>query len=117
MATPTFRVKKNNYVTKSVTVQYADGTAYDLTGKEVHFAVKFPDDKLEDDSKAVIKKQYTTYTNATLGQFTLELVENDTINLDEGNYRFDFRIISTSTGRCVNTQSGNFVIEPIVTMQ
>jgi hypothetical protein len=108
-------VKKSNYYKKNVTVRYTDGTPYVLANKRIIFTVKSKQDVLPNDDKAFIEKIITTFTNASLGQFDLEIAETDTVNMKIGDYKFDFRIEDLTVGQPANTMQGTFILEPIVT--
>jgi thiamine pyrophosphokinase len=117
MVATILKLKRNNDYVKSVTIKYSNGTPYDLTGKEVHFAVKEITDISIDDSTAVIKKTITAFDAPITGQFDLVINAEDTEGLELQNYKFDFRIINTSTGKAVNTVTGTLQLSNIVTTE
>jgi hypothetical protein len=88
--------------------------AYDLTGKTIFFTVKNLDDVADDDTDALINKEITVHTNAGAGTSLLELDTTDT-DIEEGDYKYDFRIYQAVPLIQLNSYAGICEISNIVT--
>lgn len=91
-----------------------DGTVFDLTGLTLLFTVKNNNDTtVDNDDTALIKKDVSSHTNASLGQSSITLTNIDT-NILPGDYVWDVKLTSVG-GDVTSSMAGVFIISDNVT--
>jgi hypothetical protein len=87
----TLEIQRGNPLSANMTFSYSDGTPINITDMTILFALKKPNDKLDDDSAALITQDVVTHSNASGGMTTLILTAEQTL-VAVGDYKYDLRL-------------------------
>lgn len=105
------RIPQDSIFTRTITIEYEDGTAFDLTGCTCYLVAKSdPEDAIAD---AIINTNWNTHTDAANGETSYTLPADTTAaGTDKtlGTYYYNVRV--TGTGVNFATPMGRLVIEP-----
>lgn len=108
-------LKKNNYSSVTInffkTVNGEKVPATEFIGRKFSVAIKYNDDDLNDDSRAIIEK---TGTISVL-PLTITFEPTDTADITAGQYVADFRFSESDDSRPFNSERYNVEVYDIVT--
>ena len=94
----------------SVTVQYEDGTAFDLTNYSIRGKVK-----KNYKSTSVIATFTGTVTSAVDGEFEISLSSAITAAIAAGRYTYDVELYTTADADVIQIIGGRFTLIPEIT--
>lgn len=96
-----------------LTFKDIDGNAIDLTNGVVFFTVKKV--KIDTDVNAIIKKEITTFDDASSGIALLSLTAEET-DISAGDYWFDIQL-KDSNGKITSSSAGRFLVMQDITIR
>jgi C4-dicarboxylate transporter len=104
---------RGDNLSRLITIEYADGTPFNLIGYTVFFTIKNLDDERADDTNAVFAKSWTSHSDAINGETLLTATASE-MNIEPNLYKYDIQI--KSLAGAINTViSGGFLITNDVT--
>ena len=107
----TLQIQRGNPLSVDLVAAYSDGTPVDLTDTTIFFALKKPNDNLDDDTGALITKDIITHSNASGGQTTLLLTAEQTL-VPVGEYKYDLKLYKAG----VNINTVTYVADVVKTV-
>jgi hypothetical protein len=99
--------------TITTTCKDSSGNPIDITGYSVFFTVK--SEPNQPDSDALISKKVTSHSNPTQGITHITLTHDDT-NIDEGDYIYDFQLV-TPGGAVSSSQRDTITVTNDITIR
>lgn len=84
---------RGDTLSRLITITNSDGTPFDLTGYTAFFTIKNISDNSDDDSSAILAKNWTNHSDPVNGQ-TLLTATPAQMTIDEGTYKYDVQIKS-----------------------
>jgi hypothetical protein len=104
----TISIIRGDDVAINATFKNETGTPINITGYTLFFTVK-EEYTSTTDVDAAISKTITSFTSPTIGNTVINLTNNDTENLTEKDYYYDFQLKDT-TGKIASTVRGLFSV-------
>jgi hypothetical protein len=84
---------RGDNLSRLITIEYSDGTPFNLTGYTAFFTIKNLDDESIDDSSAIFAKSWTTHSDPTNGQTLLTATASE-MAIEPNIYKCDIQIKS-----------------------
>jgi hypothetical protein len=84
---------RGDNLSRLITIEYADGVAFNLTGYTVFFTIKNLDDEGTDDANAVFTKSWTSHSDAINGETLLTATASE-MSIEPNLYKYDIQIKS-----------------------
>lgn len=108
----TLEIQRGNPLSADLLFEYSDGTPVNITDMTILFALKKPNDKLDDDSAALITKDIVTHSNASGGRTTLTLTAEQTL-VALGDYKYDLRLYKNGAIQANTVTSPAMVVNTV----
>jgi hypothetical protein len=99
---------RGDNLSRLITIEYSDGTPFNLTGYTAFFTIKNLDDESIDDSSAIFAKSWTTHSDPTNGK-TLVTATASEMAIEPNIYKYDIQIKSPA-GAITTVIIGQFEI-------
>jgi hypothetical protein len=99
---------RGDNLSRLITIEYSDGTPFNLTGYTAFFTIKNLDDESLDDSSAIFAKSWTSHSDAVNGETLLTATASE-MAIEPNIYKYDIQIKSPA-GAITTVIIGQFEI-------